>query len=130
MNFMVKKSKKWSPPFTLNKNYIQSCSFSGLNSQLHAVKPIWMILAFLQYTGGNDRSFKGAMLVITIWFITWSKSKHGIKAVSKKAKKLSSSFARSYHIFALNANCLLFAQYGAKNILITNPRDMAGFVKN
>ena len=34
-----------------------------------------------------------------------------------------------YHIFALTANCLTFSTYGAKNILITNPRDMDGFVK-
>ncbi|RKZ99981.1 MAG: long-chain-fatty-acid--CoA ligase, partial [Gammaproteobacteria bacterium] len=34
-----------------------------------------------------------------------------------------------YHIFSLTANCLLFTQIGGLNILITNPRDMPGFVK-
>jgi long-chain acyl-CoA synthetase len=34
-----------------------------------------------------------------------------------------------YHIFALTANCLTFLKIGAKNILITNPRDIPGFVK-
>jgi len=34
-----------------------------------------------------------------------------------------------YHIFALTANCLVFLKFGGRNVLITNPRDMAGFVK-
>ena len=34
-----------------------------------------------------------------------------------------------YHIFALTANCVVFFRYGAKNILITNPRDMKGFAR-
>jgi long-chain acyl-CoA synthetase len=34
-----------------------------------------------------------------------------------------------YHIFSLTANCLTFMKVGAENYLITNPRDMAGFVK-
>jgi long-chain acyl-CoA synthetase len=34
-----------------------------------------------------------------------------------------------YHIFALTANCLVFMKFGAENYLITNPRDMPGFVK-
>ena len=34
-----------------------------------------------------------------------------------------------YHIFALTANCLVFIKFGASNLLITNPRDMPGFVK-
>ena len=34
-----------------------------------------------------------------------------------------------YHIFALTANCLVFMKFGGLNYLITNPRDMPGFVK-
>jgi len=34
-----------------------------------------------------------------------------------------------YHIFALTANCLVFLKFGGRNLLITNPRDMSGFVK-
>ena len=33
-----------------------------------------------------------------------------------------------YHIFSLTANCLTFLKIGAKNILITNPRDMKHFI--
>ena len=34
-----------------------------------------------------------------------------------------------YHIFALTANCITFLKIGAANLLITNPRDIPGFVK-
>ena len=34
-----------------------------------------------------------------------------------------------YHIFSLTANCLTFMKFGGENILITNPRDFEGFVK-
>jgi long-chain acyl-CoA synthetase len=34
-----------------------------------------------------------------------------------------------YHIFALTVNCLCMLQLGAKNILITNPRDLDSFIK-
>src|SRR5512140_1012247 len=34
-----------------------------------------------------------------------------------------------YHIFALTANCLVFMKFGGLNHLITNPRDMPGFVR-
>ena len=34
-----------------------------------------------------------------------------------------------YHIFSLTANCLVFMTLGAENVLITNPRDIPGFVK-
>jgi long-chain acyl-CoA synthetase len=34
-----------------------------------------------------------------------------------------------YHVFSLTANCLLFVKWGANNVLITNPRDIAGFIK-
>lgn len=34
-----------------------------------------------------------------------------------------------YHVFSLTTNCLLGVQLGALNLLITNPRDMAGLVR-
>ena len=34
-----------------------------------------------------------------------------------------------YHIFSLTANCMVYAKLGATNILIMNPRDLPGFVK-
>jgi long-chain acyl-CoA synthetase len=33
-----------------------------------------------------------------------------------------------YHIFALTSNCLVFMKFGGLNVLITDPRNMPGFV--
>lgn len=83
--------------------------------------------AFLQYTGGTTGVSKGAMLshnnIIshTSQLIEWCKPLLGKKEVVITAIPL-------YHIFALTVNGIFLFDQGAKNILITNPRDMKGFV--
>jgi long-chain acyl-CoA synthetase len=88
-------------------------------------------LAFLQYTGGTTGVSKGAML------------SHGNVATNvlqaeawlgTRLKEFSSggvvfTAIPLYHIFALQANCFLFARLGWKNVLIINPRDLPAFVK-
>ena len=89
-------------------------------------------LAFLQYTGGTTGVAKGAML------------SHGnvavnvLQAQAWTGSRLS-EFANGgvvitaiplYHIFALQANCLLFARLGWKNVLIINPRDLRALVRD
>jgi len=87
-------------------------------------------IAFLQYTGGTTGVAKGAML-----------THRNIVANMLQAKEwmLSAKLGEDveyvicalplYHIFALTANCFSFMAMGGVNILITNPRDMEGFVK-
>ena len=86
-------------------------------------------LAFLQYTGGTTGVAKGAMLT------------HGnVSANVLQAEAwLAGRFSHEagvlitaiplYHIFALSANCLLFARLGWKNVLIINARDFPSLVK-
>jgi len=130
MNFMIKKVKKMVPSFKLNNTITfnqmidkgKSLTFTPTKSNLDDI-------AFLQYTGGTTGVSKGAMLTnrnlvsnveqIRCW------NQHSLQ----DGKEIVITALPLYHIFALNANCLLFTEYGAKNILITNPRDMAGFVK-
>jgi long-chain acyl-CoA synthetase len=85
-------------------------------------------LAFLQYTGGTTGVAKGAMLshgnVATnvLQAEAWLGGEfHDLSGVLITAIPL-------YHIFALSANCLLFARLGWKNVLIVNPRDLPAFV--
>jgi len=86
-------------------------------------------IAFLQYTGGTTGVSKGAMLTNKNLVANVEQVRSWNKNSLQDGKEIVITALPLYHIFALNANCLLFSEYGAKNILITNPRDMAGFVK-
>jgi len=86
-------------------------------------------LLFLQYTGGTTGLSKGAMLshgnivANVLQYQEFAKDKviHGNEVVITAIPM--------YHIFALTANALCYFFFGAKNILVTNPRDMVSFVK-
>ena len=86
-------------------------------------------IAFLQYTGGTTGVAKGAMLThrnmvanmqqVSAWYI---------QRLSLGEEVMVTALPL-YHIFALTCNCLVFMKFGGLNVLITNPRDMAGFVR-
>jgi long-chain acyl-CoA synthetase len=88
-------------------------------------------IAFLQYTGGTTGVSKGAVLThgnicanilqAEAWVRPFLPPREGAPSVLITPIPL-------YHIFALTANCLLFVRLGWHNVLITNPRDVPGFV--
>ena len=54
----------------------------------------------------------------------------GSRAIIKDAKvRVAAIPLPMYHVFALSVNCLLFIELGVTGLLITNPRDIPGFVK-
>ncbi len=85
-------------------------------------------IAFLQYTGGTTGISKGAILthsniVSNInQFYKWTKSK------IKEATEIQITPLPLYHIMSLTNTLSMFG-IGAKNVLITNPRDLKGFIK-
>jgi len=88
-------------------------------------------IAFLQYTGGTTGVSKGAMLTHRTWSRTCCSLRRGwgrrCAAESDRMKLLTA--LPLYHIFSLTGSCLLFMKLGGHNVLIPNPRDFAGFVK-
>ena len=86
-------------------------------------------LLFLQYTGGTTGLSKGAMLthgnIIAniVQFQEFSKNR------IKYGKEIIITAIPMYHIFALTVNTLCYFLFGAKNILVTDPRNMAAFVE-
>ena len=132
VNFVIKHVKKMVPPFSLP----QAISFKDVLAQGASLSPAKTELtkddiAFLQYTGGTTGASKGAMLShgnmvsnieqAYVWITNDGKVREGDEIIITALPL--------YHIFALTANCLTYMRLGAKNILITNPRDMPGFVK-
>ena len=89
-------------------------------------------LAFLQYTGGTTGVAKGAMLshanVSTNVLQSGAWLSGSLPDAASAASGVLITAIPLYHIFALTANCLLFAHLGWKNVLIINPRDMPALI--
>jgi long-chain acyl-CoA synthetase len=86
-------------------------------------------LAFLQYTGGTTGVAKGAMLTHRNMQANLEQTKATYGSLLKAGEETVVTALPLYHIFALTVNCLLFIDLGGANLLITNPRDIPGLVK-
>ena len=130
MDFMIKRVKKMVPPFSLPGSVsFKSTLKTGQSLTYKPVKRELNDVAFLQYTGGTTGVSKGAMLTNKNMVSNVTQTHLWIKSEIKAGQETVITALPLYHIFALTANCLTFCMYGAKNVLITNPRDMPGFVK-
>ena len=85
--------------------------------------------AFLQYTGGTTGVSKGAVLTHKNIISNLLQARAWIKNFITEGGETIITPLPLYHIFSLTANCLCFSSIGATNVLITNPRDFKGFVK-
>lgn len=86
-------------------------------------------IALIQYTGGTTGVAKGAVLTHSNLIANVLQASAWIAPLSINTHDIIITALPLYHIFSLTANCLTFLKFGAKNILITNPRDIAGFIK-
>ena len=85
-------------------------------------------IAFLQYTGGTTGVAKGAMLTHRNLVANMQQAAAWVGTNVTMGEEVIITALPLYHIFALTANCLVFMKFGGLNHLITNPRDMKGFV--
>jgi long-chain acyl-CoA synthetase len=85
-------------------------------------------LAFLQYTGGTTGVPKGAMLTHGNMVANMQQLSAWVRPFLNEGSEAAVMALPLYHIFALTAS-LTFMKIGAASILITNPRDIPGFVK-
>lgn len=131
VNFVVKNVKKMVPAYNLpGAISFKHALKKGANLQLQ--KPTVSVndLVVLQYTGGTTGISKGAQLshgnliahnaMIRYWFQPYMRA---------DKEDIIITAIPMYHIFALTVNGLLMFSTGVKNVMITNPRDMKGFVK-
>ena len=137
VNTVVKKVKKLVPDFHLP----QAISFKDVlrQGQGHGLKPVKVGLediAVLQYTGGTTGVAKGAMLthrnlVANMQQVHACLSQHGDdgQPLLKEGQEIMIAPLPLYHIYAFTANCMCMMVSGNHNVLITNPRDIAGFIK-
>lgn len=130
VNFAVKHVKKMIPEFSL-PGAIPFKQTLSKGEKLTYTKPQMdgEDLAFLQYTGGTTGVSKGAMLTHRNMVGNLEQVVGCLGPMLKVGEEFIVTPLPLYHIFALTANLLTFMKFGAQNLLITNPRDMPGFVK-
>jgi long-chain acyl-CoA synthetase len=135
INWIIRNVKKAVPSWSLNGvSSFQEALQKGKNVRASFV-PMSMKgddIAFLQYTGGTTGVAKGAVLLhqnilaniaqIDAWL------EPGIRGLRIEQLVFVCALPM-YHIFALTACCLFGLKAGGLNILVTNPRDIPGFVK-
>lgn len=130
VNAVVKYIKKMVPAYHIP----QAITFhEAMNKATHVSVPHVHLthddIAFIQYTGGTTGVSKGAMLTHGNMLANVSQASSWISPMSVGGTDIIVTALPLYHIFSLTANCLTFLKAGAKNILITNPRDIKGFIK-
>jgi long-chain acyl-CoA synthetase len=85
-------------------------------------------IAFLQYTGGTTGVAKGAILTHGNIVANVEQVAAWAAGTLKAGAETVITALPLYHVFALTANLLVFVKLGGANVLITNPRDIAGFI--
>lgn len=129
VNLVVRHVKKMVPAFDL-PSAVRFNDVLNLGRD-HALSPVRVVhedIAFLQYTGGTTGVAKGAMLTQRNVVANMIQADAWIRPFLGGPQTVITALPL-YHIFSLTANCLVFLKLGAKNVLITNPRDIPGFVK-
>lgn len=130
VNLVVKYVKKMVPSFSLPGAIpFKNALSKGMHLSCQKVSCNHDDLAFLQYTGGTTGVAKGAMLTHGNMVANMQQASAWIAVTVEEGKEVIITALPLYHIFSLTANCLTFMKVGALNHLITNPRDMPGFVK-
>ena len=133
VNFVLRNVRKQVRPYTLP----QAHSFVSVLEQgkwVNLEDPGLALddVAFLQYTGGTTGVAKGAilthrnMVANTLQAHAWL----GQYALAPEDQQVIVGALPLYHIFALTSIALVWLHNGGHTVLITNPRDMAAFVKD
>jgi len=131
VNWVVRYIKKMVPSYYLPQA-LSFCTVLKQGQNLTLEQPLLnhQDIAYLQYTGGTTGEPKGAMLTHGNMVANVLQARSWMTQTLQK--KVSGGIITAlplYHIFSLTANCLTFMQAGIVNILITNPRDINGFIK-
>jgi long-chain acyl-CoA synthetase len=130
VNFVLQHVRKQIPPWSMpGAGTFKGALGAGLGLKLDPVALGPEDIAFLQYTGGTTGVAKAAVLTHR------NMVANVLQASAWITPSLNANEARTvitalplYHIFALTSNCLAFLTLGARNVLITNPRDFKAFV--
>ena len=130
INFVLRKVKKMIKPWHIaHAQKFKAALQQGASQPRAAAKLKLEDLAFLQYTGGTTGLSKGAMLSHSNIVSNVLQAKAYVGNSLQDGKEVAITALPLYHIFSLTANLFYISSIGGLNVLITNPREFAAFVK-
>ena len=130
INFVIRNIRKMVPKYSLtNSQNFKEVLKIGSNFSFKKQDIDKEDIAFLQYTGGTTGGVKAAILSHRNILANAIQVREWLGNKLKFGEDLAICALPLYHIFALTCNSIVFFYFGANNILITNPRDIPGFVK-
>jgi long-chain acyl-CoA synthetase len=130
VNSVVKYVKKMIPAYDLPGSYsFYEALDLGSNHSFKPEKCSGQDLAFLQYTGGTTGVAKGAELTHRNILSNMLQIVEWIRPVLVEGQEVAVCALPLYHIFCLTVNSMAFMYFGGTNVMITNPRDIADFLK-
>ncbi len=137
VNFTVRRIKKMVPPYSLPGHVrFNDALDEGARRRLEKVMVGPLDVAFLQYTGGTTGVSKGAVLTHrnlvanVLQLEAWVQPALNDTSRGPPPEQFVYVCALPlYHVFALTVNMLAGMRLGTLNVLIANPRDVAGLVK-
>jgi long-chain acyl-CoA synthetase len=134
VNLVVRRVKKMVPAYSIpGAVSFNEALAAGRGMKLNKPKITPDEVAFLQYTGGTTGVSKGATLLHRNILANVLQNDAWLQPALGKLPHVDQLFIVCalplYHIFALTACFLLAVRAGGVNLLIPNPRDMPGFIK-
>ena len=130
VDLVLRRVKKMIPAWNLPEAIrLSDALASGRRGKIERVSLAHDDIAFLQYTGGTTGVAKGAILLHRNIVANLLQARAWLTPFLGDKREVIITPLPLYHIFSLTANCLTFMTLGGENVLIPNPRDIPGLVK-
>ncbi|MBZ2167902.1 MULTISPECIES: AMP-binding protein [Marinobacter] len=130
MNAVVKHVKKMVPAFNIpGAHKLPAVLSAGAREKFTPVECKKDDIAVLQYTGGTTGVAKGAMLTHGNLVANLQQTRTMMGGVLIEGQEVVIAPLPLYHIYSFTLNCGIMLEAGGHNVLIPNPRDIPGFVK-
>jgi len=130
VNGIIKYVKKLVPDYNLPKAYSWYEAMDlGSDSAFKPENCTGEDIAFLQYTGGTTGISKGAVLTHRNITSNMLQIAEWMKPKLREGEEVAILALPLYHIFSLTVNALTIMYFGGTNVMVTNPRDIPGFIK-
>ena len=131
INAVVKYVKKMVPPYHLPQAVTFNAAMAkGRGKIVREANPAAGDIAVLQYTGGTTGVAKGAMLTHRNLMANMLQCRALMGSSLHEASEIIVAPLPLYHIYAFTFHCMAMMLIGNHNLLVTNPRDLPGMIKD